>query len=201
MIKGVARWGGGLHSSWFDRKTVKNLLQSSIVVSVISCGLQSCSDDGSSPPATDMEISTDTQFFAHVTQSEPFTSYTLFPNVDSVTSGTLNGSTARQPLVKVSMNMSAIAALQNGNLPSDGSFPDGSVILKQIIANGQTVLYAIIYKDRGNVLAGNGWLWAEYQPDGTVVFSIDNRGSECVGCHMREQEPQNDFVRTFERQP
>ena len=200
-IKGVDQSGGGLHPSSYGRKMLKNLLQSSIVVFVISCGLQSCSDGGSSPPATEVEISTDTQLFAHVTQSEPFDSYTLFPNVDSVTSGTLNGSTAHQPLVRVSMNPSALATLKNHKLPSGGSFPDGSIILKQIIAGGQTVLLTIIYKDHSNVLAGNGWLWAEYQPDGTVAFSIDNRGSGCVDCHMREEGPQNDFVRTFERQP
>ncbi len=172
------------------------------VLVILSSSLQSCGDTSTStPPATGGVISTDTQLFTHVTQSEPFTSYTLFPNVDSVTSGTLNGSTAHQPLVRVSMNTSALATLQNGRLSTGGTFPDGSIIFKQIITDGQTTLYAIIYKDRSNALAGNGWLWVEYQPNGTVAFSIANRGSGCVGCHAREQGPQNDFVRTFERQP
>ena len=55
-------------------------------------------------------------------------------------------------------------------------------------------------KDRGNPLAGDGWLWAEYGPTGSVTFSVSNRGSACTSCHRREQGPQNDFVRTFERQ-
>ena len=168
---------------------------------VISCSLLSCQDEGTSnPPPTGGAIYTDAQLFAFVTQTQPFTSYSLFPRADSVTSGTLNGSNAHQPMVRVSMNARALSALQNDTLPGGNAFPDSSTIFKQIIMSGQTVLYALIFKDRSNRLAGNGWLWAEYQPNGDVMFSITNHGSICTACHAREQGPQHDFVRTFERQ-
>jgi len=41
---------------------------------------------------------------------------------------------------------------------------------------------------------------AEYRPDGSLGFSISNRGNVCTGRHLRPQGPQNDLVRTFERQ-
>ena len=159
----------------------------------------SCTDQGEDVPPAGI-VASDAEFFRHITQTDLFTSYTLFPNADSVTSGSLNGSTAHQPLVRVSLNSIAAAALSNGILPNGTSFPNGSVIFKQIILGGQTALYAAILKDLANELSGNGWLWAEYQPDGTVVIPVARRGSNCIACHAREQGPRNDFVRTFERQ-
>ncbi len=157
-----------------------------------------CSDQGATPPPT--ALTTDAELFALITSTQPLTTYPLFPLVDSVTSGTLNGSTAHQPLVRVRMNSTALAALPNGRFPAGGSFPDGSLILKEILSGGTTQIYAVAYKDSGNPLAGNGWLWAEYYPNGNVLFSISTRGSGCVPCHSREQGPQHDFIRTFERQ-
>jgi hypothetical protein len=145
-------------------------------------------------------ISTDAQLIMLVTHEQPFTAYALFPNADSVTSGTLNGSAAHQPMVRVSMNPVAFSALEHDTLPAGASFPDGSIIFKQIITGGTTTLYALMYKDRANPLAGSGWLWAEYLIDGTIAYSVTNRGSGCVSCHSREQGLQHDYVRTFERQ-
>jgi hypothetical protein len=153
-------------------------------------------DAASGEPA----ISTDGDLFRLVTEDDPFTMYTLFPRADSVTSGTLNGSTAHQPIVRVGMNGKAIGVLVDGSLPGGAGFPNGAVLFKQIIMNGQTVLYAVMYKDSTNTFAANGWLWAEYMPDGSPVFSLTGRGSGCVGCHAREQGPQHDYIRTFERQ-
>jgi hypothetical protein len=161
--------------------------------------LLSCMDMGSEQAALPV-ISSDEALFNHVTQTDPFTSYTLFPNADSIASGTLNGSTAHQPLVRVSLNARAFSVLENGSLPPGSDFPDGSIVFKQIIMNGETVLYAVMRKESANPLSANGWLWAEYHTDGTVAVSVTKQGSGCVGCHALEQGPQHDFVRTFERQ-
>jgi len=159
---------------------------------ISSCNEDTTNDPGGSTP--------DASLFAHVTQTDPFTSYTLFPNADSVTSGTLNGSTAHQPLIRVSMNDTAFSVLQAGVLPPGTRFPNGSVVFKEIITGGQTSLYAVMMKDTASEFAGNGWLWAEYYPDGRVAISVEGNGSACVACHSLEQGLQNDFVRTFERQ-
>lgn len=161
-------------------------------------GLLSCTDQGEPPQS--QPVNPDAELFARFTQRDPFTGYTLFPRVDSVTSGTLNGSTAHQPLVRVSMNATALAALEGDTLPAGSSFPDGSIILKEIRNGGETVLYAVICKDRNNPLAGSGWLWAEYQTNGTSFISVTNRGTGCISCHEREEGLLHDRVRTFERQ-
>lgn len=169
------------------------------VIIVLLSIVSSCTDLGPEKPSLPL-VSADEMLFQHLSRTDPFTSYMLFPHADSVTSGTLNGSTAHQPLVRVSLNATAGGALQNGTLPAGSRFPDGSIVFKQIIVGGQTTLFAVMRKDSASPMSANGWLWAEYQPDGTTAYSVTRRGSGCVGCHAREQGPGHDFVRTFERQ-
>ena len=159
-----------------------------------------CSDAGV-PPAGETEavIATDTELFALITETQPYTGYPLFPGVDSVASGTLNGSGAHQPLVRVSLNTPALGSLTSDTLQSGTAFARGSVIVKEIREGGVTTLLAVMAKEPGSPEAAGGWLWAEYKPDGTVVASILARGAGCVPCHSREQGPRNDLVRTFER--
>jgi hypothetical protein len=101
--------------------------------------------------------------FQLITQTDPFTAYTLFPNVEEFTEGRLNGSEAHRPIVRVSVNARALGVLQGGRLPTGAQFPDGSIILKEVRprADAPATLYAVMYKDGGNALAGHGWLWAE----------------------------------------
>lgn len=156
--------------------------------------------DSGSPPSLG-RIASDSALFALVTQTQPFSTYRPFPNLSAGADGILVASSAHQPLIRVSLNATAADALQNGKLPAGSTFPDGSVIFKEVLTGSRTLdVYAIMYKDRTNTLAGNGWLWAEYRASGSVVFSIANRGSACTSCHALEQGPRNDFVRIFERQ-
>jgi len=187
--------------SLLSNKTRPNVSRLLVALGISLSCISSCKDQGDIPPSLTPEIvSSDAQLFNVVTQAQPFTSYVLFPDVDSVTTGTLNGSTAHRPLVRVSMNAIAFGALRADTLPAGTSFPDGSIIFKQIMSGGQTSLYAVIYKDRGNPLSGNGWLWAEFLPDGAPFISLTRKGANCTGCHSLERGPQHDFVRTFERQ-
>ena len=165
----------------------------------------SCESDNPAsptPPEGPGAIGSDAALFTLVTQTEPFGSYALFPNLGVDASGVLNGSSsAHQPRIRVRLNARALATLQNGRLPLGATFPDGSIIFKEVMADsGVTNLYTVMYKDRGSSFTGNGWLWAEYSPAGGTVYSIINRGGACTGCHSRDQGPQNDLVRSFERQ-
>src|SRR5262245_13127278 len=149
------------------------------------------------PPA----ISSDAELFTFVTATQPFQSYTPFPNLSASSTGTLTASAAHQPVIRVSLNSVAAGALQNGRLPAGASFPDGSIIFKEVIGTGGVVtVYATMYKERQNPLAGNGWLWAELRPNGEAEYSLRNRGAACTSCHALDRGPQNDFVRIFERQ-
>jgi len=154
-----------------------------------------CSDAGV-PPAGETEavIATDAELFALITETQPYTGYPLFPGVDSVAAGSLNGSAAHQPVVRVSLK-----SLTADTLPAGSAFAHGSVIVKEIREQGATTLLAVMMKEPASADAAGGWLWAEYKPDGSVVFSIRSRGDGCVPCHSRERGPRNDLVRTFER--
>ena len=206
------RWPG-------QRKRISGLLVLIALTGSLSCGqgdgevvAPSPPPASQPPPAPDpvpppapapgpSSIATDADLFGLVTQVEPFRSYVLFPNADEITSGRLNGSGAHQPLVRTSMNQTALGALQNGKLPAGTKFPNGSIIFKEVrTTDGRTVTYAVMYKSAASQLAGEGWLWAEFSPNGSVGTSIQNRGVGCTGCHSLERGLQNDLVRTFERQ-
>ena len=170
-----------------------------VLLMMMACGENNRTPAGPSPADG---IRDSAALFQLITQTDPLTEYTLFPNVEEFAVGRLNGSEAHRPIVRVSMNARALGALQSGRLPTAEQFPDGSIILKEVRARADApaTLYAVMYKDAGNTLAGDGWLWAEFSPDGSVGYSVSNRGTACASCHQREQGPQNDLVRTFERQ-
>ncbi|MBA3298163.1 MAG: cytochrome P460 family protein [Acidobacteria bacterium] len=174
------------------------------VVAGVSCGSSGGTASGTptSPSPPGSSIRTDAGLFQLITQTDAFGRYTVFPNAEELTTGRLNGSEAHRPVMRVSLNGTAAGALQNGRLPSGARFPDGSIVFKEIrpSATASPTLYAVMVKDSANSLAGNGWLWAEYGPTGSVTFSVSNRGSACTSCHQREQGPPNDLVRSFERQ-
>ena len=166
--------------------------------------VMACDGSGRTPtgPSPGDGIRDSAALFQLVTQTEPVSGYALFPNVEEFAAGRLNGSEAHRPIVRVSMNARALDALQRGRLPTAAQFPDGSIILKEVrpLADAPVSVYAVMYKDAGNMLAGDGWLWAEFSPDGSVGYSVSNRGTACTSCHQREQGRLNDLVRTFERQ-
>ncbi|MBX2991602.1 MAG: cytochrome P460 family protein [Bacteroidetes bacterium] len=164
-----------------------------------SCREKQAPSGTTTPEVMAEEVSGDAALFRAISQTQPYRSYALFPHADSVTAGSLNGSTAHRPLVRVSMNPVALDALQGGRYAAP--FPDRSIIVKEIKDdNGATTLLAVMYKDRNNPLAGNGWLWAEFYPNGATFISMTQRGAGCTGCHALEMGPQHDYVRTFERQ-
>lgn len=139
-------------------------------------------------------ISSDGDLFKLISQDEPFQNYRLFPNTTEISSGRLDGAGAH-PSARVRINTPAFQSLDNGRLPSGGRFRSGSVIVKEIPSQN---LLAVMRKD--STSSGAGWQWAEYRPNGAVVYSIAGRGGVCIECHSRQQGPMNDLVRTFERQ-
>jgi len=63
--------------------------------------------------------------FALVIQREPLATYSLFPNAEEITSGALNGSSAHRPLVRTSLNATALGALHDGTLRAGAKFATG----------------------------------------------------------------------------
>ena len=170
-----------------------------LLLAVVACRRAASPDAPSAPPAPNSnDINSDASLFALVTQRQPFSMYLPFPRVDVIRSG----SSAHQPVVRVSMNATAFSALQNGTLPRGTRFPNGSIIFKEVLpsTSGAPSVYAVMYRDAGNPLAGDGWVWAEYRPTGSVDYTVTDRGRACTGCHALDDGLSNDLVRTFERQ-
>lgn len=98
---------------------------------------------------------------------------------------------------KLRFNATAAAALDtSGYLPSGSSFPNGSIIVKDIYKNGALDLIAVMKKDPGNDDAASGWIWSEYEPDGTVFYSISSQGDQCTACHSTSAN--RDLTKTFD---
>lgn len=98
---------------------------------------------------------------------------------------------------KLKFNATAAAALDStGELPAGNSFPNGSLLVKEVYNGTSLSLYAVMKKSPGDNNAGSGWVWAEYEPGGSVVFSAGKRGDGCISCHSGT--PNRDLVRTFD---
>lgn len=81
-------------------------------------------------------------------------------------------------------------ALATTQLDADGkvrrgaSFPDSSLIVKELSNGSGVATYAVMLKLRSSASAGfGGWVWAEFGPDGAVRYSTSGRGGGCSGCH------------------
>lgn len=187
-----------------DRVRCRRLCALAVLLVAASCSGSNNSSSTPTAPSPDANtgIRDNASLFRLISQTEPFAGYTLFPNAEEFTEGRLNGSEAHRPIVRVSLNARAAGAMQNGRLPAGAQFPTGSVIFKEVRprTDAPTTTYAVMYREGGNALAGDGWVWAEFSPSGATEYSVSNRGGACTSCHQREQGPRNDLVRTFERQ-
>lgn len=84
---------------------------------------------------------------------------------------------------KLKFNTIALAAFVNGKLPQGESFPTGSLIVKEVYNGNALTLYAVMKKDAKSKFASSKWVWAEYKPNGDVVYDASKRGDACVSCH------------------
>lgn len=101
--------------------------------------------------------------------------------------------------IRVSFNDVAQNALgPDGKLPMGNTFPDSSIIIKEVFDSQSSSLdlYAVMMKRPNHPNEGGGWLWAEYDPGGGVIISLTDNGDDCVSCHNSGSH--RDLVRTFE---
>ena len=95
----------------------------------------------------------------------------------------------------------ALAATQldaAGKVRAGASFPDSSIIVKEL-SNGTTITtYAVMMKLRGSASAGfDGWIWAEFGPNAAVKYPTGGRGAACSSCHKAGI----DYTRMNDSQP
>lgn len=113
--------------------------------------------------------------------------------------------------IRVKFNPIASAVLtDNGKLPLNSTFPNGSLVVKEIYNNrGDSLAFlTVMLKNSFATNAAQNWVWGEYYADGRVLWSV-NRGADCVPCHSFTSATSNisgdaghrDFVRTFGLRP
>jgi len=102
--------------------------------------------------------------------------YKYYKNKDSILAGTHG---PHGPF-KLRFNSIAYKVLtDNGKLPVNGKFPEGSFIVKDVIKNGSISIYAYMFKHNG------GWLWGEAEANGKFLFTAKDGATSCLGCHSQ----------------
>lgn len=165
---------------------MKKSFVSFISIWVLIILIQSCKKDNTS-------TSTDSDLYNAIKDGS---SYTYYAGTPGITPGTGN---SPHGFERVRFNSVAQAALDStGKLPVGGTFPLGAIIVKEIYssASGSINLFAVMKKDPGNGSSGGGYLWAEFNTDGSVAFSTSKKGSGCIGCHSGSTN--RDLIRTFD---
>ncbi len=98
------------------------------------------------------------------------------------------GSAHPQPLLRTRYNAIAAGRLDSdGKVLADATFPEGSLIVKELYENATTLgRYAILYKNSGSGDADTrGWVWGYINADGSIVDSASRRGRTCISCHSQ----------------
>ncbi len=105
---------------------------------------------------------------------------------------------AHDNFMRTRFNKTAASVLDSsGRLPKGASFPDSSIIVKEIYSDKSQAspdILAVMVKLRGAENSAKDWLWAEFSPTGEVEYSLSKNGKVCVSCH----KPGNDYVRLFD---
>jgi hypothetical protein len=156
----------------------------SISVFIVACSKEEEKDDVDAMSQT---------IFEDITSGKNYTFYKGDPSV--VPS---SPQSAHNAFFRVRFNSIASAALtDNGKLPTNGTFPEGSIIVKDLYDSqtGNIVLYSVLKKESANANSAKGWLWIEYDPAGKEIYKITNKGNGCVNCHSTNHR---DYVRLFD---
>ena len=159
---------------------MRNKLKAIIVLSfclVIIWTINSCNKEKDAT-GTDKEL---------YDMAKATSSFTWFNNSSSLLSKS-SGSGHDQPLLRTRYNSVAAAKLDpSGKIMTGATFPEGSVIVKELYENATTLSrYAVLYKKSASKDAdANGWVWGYVDADGTVAEAASKKGSSCISCHSQ----------------
>ncbi len=136
---------------------------------------------------------TDESMYASVKDNS---GYVYYKNDASIKAS--SKSTAHGTWFNLLFNSVASAALtDNGKLPVGVSFPEGSIVVKELYETQQGGLkyIAVMQKASKNENQNGGWVWGEFEADGKVYSGIGTKGGGCAGFHS---SCDRDKVRAFE---
>lgn len=170
---------------------MRNFFRVMLFIAAATLALPNCQKDKEDTPGPDPKPKTPDEALFDLSKNSSFTYYKGENKILDAATDSPHGS------FKLRFNAKAKSALDaTGKLPTGGSFPDSSIVLKEVYVGNTLQLLVPMMKLRGNANSGSGWLWGEYKPDGTVLYSVTSKGDACVPCHSRTKN--RDLVRSFD---
>jgi len=126
------------------------------------------------------------------------TGYKYYKNDSAIIPTSEETERAHDNFMRTRLNKKALSVLDSGGkLPDGKSFPDSSIIVKEIYSDKNNLspdILAVMVKLRGDKNSGKDWLWAEYSPSGETEYSVTKKGKVCIKCHQRG----DDYVRILD---
>jgi len=119
--------------------------------------------------------------------SKTTSGFTWYKNSSSILSKS-SGSGHPQSLLRTRYNATAATMLDSsGKVMANASFPEGSLIVKELYDNATSLSrYAILYKQTNHIDAdARGWVWGYINEDGSVAEAASKKGSACISCHLQ----------------
>jgi hypothetical protein len=101
-----------------------------------------------------------------------------------------SGSGHPQSNLRTRYNSIAASKLDsNGKIIAGTTFPEGSLIVKELYINSSTLeRYAILYKKSDSKDAdAKGWVWGYINADGKVSIPASKKGTSCINCHSQAE--------------
>lgn len=168
------------------------------IIFIITMFLQCKKNDDDVPPIVDDFTITDQQLYD---MSITTTGYTYYKDDPTVLRS--SPQSAHKAFFRVRFNNKAQAALtDNGKLPAGGVFPEGSIIVKELLSDSSASdlsQIAVMMKASGDQNADDlGWVWAEYFGSVDNKISVNDKGVACISCHSTNHR---DRVRIFNLVP
>jgi len=148
------------------------------VAFALSCPLSSCKKDKEAE-GIDKQL---------LDMAQNTTGFTWYKN-DGVLLDKSTGSGHNYPLLRTRFDEIATTMLdEDGKIMDSIVFPEGSLIVKELYSDASTLSrYAILYKQSNNANAdANGWIWGYINADGTVAVTAEDKGAQCISCHLQE---------------
>lgn len=113
--------------------------------------------------------------------------FVFYKNSDSLLAKS-SGTGHSQPFLKTRYNSIAATMLDSlGKIIPRSSFPEGSLIVKDLYIDSTTIgRYAILYKNAKNEHAdAKGWVWGYVDANGEVAQPSSRKGQGCINCHSQ----------------
>lgn len=155
-----------------------NLILSLFGLSLMAIAFQSCKKD---EPAVGIDLEL-------LQMAEMTNGFTWYKDSDAWLAKS-SGSGHNYTSLRTRYNATAATQLDaEGKVRSNASFPDGSLVVKELSNGTEAELYAILYKRSDHEFADdNGWVWGYVFANGNVATTAEDKGAICTGCHLQPQ--------------